>query len=88
MLPVALSFFGMQLNAVAFLISGILILGVEIALAVFIKKNCPDISKEDQEILNASGRKYFDPEAIAVAPFVSIEDETMSTNTETQTEEK
>lgn len=88
MLPVALSFFGMQLNAVAFLISGILILGVEIALAVFIKKNCPDISKEDQEILNASGRKYFDPEDIVVAPFLSIEDETASTNAETQTEEK
>lgn len=73
LIPVVLSVFGMQLNAIQLLIGGILILGSAIAFTVFTKNKCSTVTSEEREILNASGRKYIDPESAVVAPFVSIE---------------
>ncbi len=73
LIPVVFSVFGMQLNAIQLLIGGILILGSAIAFTVFTKHKCSTVTSEEREILNASGRKYLDPESAVVAPFVSIE---------------
>lgn len=80
----ALSVMGMKFNVVGLIIGIVMVIVAEIVLSKLSKKEAFVVSEDVKDDLNVYGMKYFDPESLVVAPFVSVASDEKATDENTQ----